>query len=75
MSRSYHVTKKQLVKERIENAIVDPNDPSSQMTELEVADIRKGISKINDGWKKQASRDRLRPGLRMKLTDKGVKVE
>jgi glycerol-3-phosphate O-acyltransferase len=72
MSRSYHVTKKQLKRERIEDAIADCD--RSQATELEEKDIKKALAKDNEAWKSQAKRDGLRPGLRIRLKNQKVEV-
>lgn len=71
MSRSYHVTDKQLVRERIENAT--SGFDGADATELEVMDIKKDIAKVNAAWTKQAERDGLRPGWKVRL--KGGKIE
>jgi hypothetical protein len=72
MSRSYHVTNKQLKKERIEDQLAGCD--RSQATELEEKDTKKEIAKINTDWKRQASRDGLRPGLKMRLKKSKVEV-
>jgi len=72
MSRSFHVTNKQLHRERIENAL-DGCD-GDDATELEEKDIKKDIAKTNSAWTKQAERDGLRPGWRMRLKDKKIEV-
>lgn len=72
MSRSYHVTNKQLKRERIEDALAGCD--RSQITELEEKDIKKDVSKVNAAWKRQASRDGVRPGLRMRLKAKKLEV-
>ncbi len=53
MSRSYHVTKKQLKRERIENKLCGV-DHIPEMTELEGRDIKKRIAKENTLRKRQA---------------------
>ncbi|MEM1158807.1 MAG: hypothetical protein AAGH72_11200 [Verrucomicrobiota bacterium] len=53
MSRSYHVTQKQLKKERIENKLCGV-DRIPQMTELEEKDIKKRIAKANTKIKRQS---------------------
>ncbi len=72
MSRSYHVTNKQLQRERIENALNGCG--GEDVTELEEKDIKKDIAKVNSAWTKQAERDGLRPGLKMRLKDKQIEV-
>lgn len=72
MSRSYHVTNKQLKRERIEDAL--SGCAGSQATELEEKDIKKDVAKVNVAWKRQGSRDGVRPGLRMRLKAKKLKV-
>ena len=53
MSRSYHVTHKQLKKERIENKLCGV-DHISQMTELEEKDIKKRIAKADTKIQRQS---------------------
>ena len=72
MSRSYHVTNKQLKRERIEDALAGCD--RSQATELEEKDIKKDISKINVARTRQASRDGVRPGLKLRLKAKRLEV-
>jgi ribosomal protein L29 len=72
MSRSYHVTNKQLVRERIENAVAGCDGDDA--TELEEKDIKKDIAKVNTAWSRQAERDGLRPGLKMRLKDRKIEV-
>lgn len=72
MSRSYHVTNKQLKKERIEDNLAGCN--RSQATELEEKDTKKEIAKVNTEWERQAKRDGLRPGLKMRLKHKKIEV-
>jgi hypothetical protein len=72
MSRSYHVTNKQLQQERSENALEGCDGEDA--TELEEKDIKKEIAKTNSAWTKQAERDGLRPGWRMHLRDKQIEV-
>ncbi|MES2660740.1 MAG: hypothetical protein V4689_19095 [Verrucomicrobiota bacterium] len=72
MSRSYHVTNKQLVQERIENTLAGFDD--THATELEEKDIKKDIAKVNAAWTKQAERDGLRPGWKMRLKDQKIEV-
>ena len=72
MGRSYHVTNKQLKKERIEDHLAGCD--RSQATELEEKDTKKEIAKVNSDWERQAKRDGLRPGLKMRLKDKEIEV-
>ena len=72
MSLSFHVTNKQLKKERIEGHLAGCD--RTQATELEVQDIKKDIAKINTDWNRQAKRDNLRPGLKMRLKHNKVDV-
>jgi hypothetical protein len=73
VSRSYHVTNKQLRKERIENAVSGAK--GTGLTELEEKDIKKDISKVNTAWKRQAKRDSLKPGLKIRLKNSKVKLD
>jgi hypothetical protein len=73
MSRSHHVTNKQLRKESKENAVLG-DSAGSGLTELEEKDLKKDITKVNTAWKKQAKRDSLRPGLKMRLKNSDVEV-
>lgn len=73
MSRSHHVTNKQLRKECRENAALgDIASPS--LTKLEEINLKKDIAKINAAWKKQAKRDSLNPGLKMRFKNSDVEV-
>jgi hypothetical protein len=55
MARSYHVTQKALRTERIE--FVRESIPMGyHMTELETKDVKKRISKVNNIWKRKASK-------------------
>ena len=54
MSRSHHVTRKKLNQERISNALIGDRD--SEMTELERADIKKRITKVNSKWQRAANK-------------------
>lgn len=65
MSRSHHVTSKQLRRERAENALCGCD--GAQVTELEEKDLKKRIAKTNTDWKRQAKRDGMPPRARLRL--------
>ncbi len=60
MSRSHHITIKQLKKERIVDAFLGL--PRQELSELEKADIKKRVSKTNSKWKRKAKIVDLKPG-------------
>jgi hypothetical protein len=72
MSRSQHVTQKQLRKERIENATLGL--PCQTLTELETKDLKKRASMINCAWSRQAGKVDLKPGRRIRVKNGNVEV-
>lgn len=66
------MSNKQLRRERMENALAGCEGDDA--TEFDVKDIQKDIAKVNTAWTRQAERDGLRPGLKMRRKDGKIDV-